>query len=171
MKALSYLLVSTALAATAATLPEKEAQEVVAQATAYRDAAAKGDADKFLQLTHPALGTLFGGKEPFEAATRLAMKALVDKYIVEKITFGAPTGLLIAGPDEICFVPFVQVARTGDLRTRTESYFIAVRPAGKSDWKFIDAAGLRKHPEILRQFFPSLPKEVVTPPNKVEIVK
>lgn len=171
MKTLGTLLMSTALAACAATLPEKEAQAVVAQATAYREAAAKGDADKVLQLTHPVLHTLFGGKEAFEAATRLALKTLAGRYVIEKITFGPPTALLVAGQDEVCFVPFVQVASAGEIRTRAESYFIAVRPVGKPDWKFIDAAGLRKHPEVLWQFFPGLPKDVVTPPNKVEIVK
>ena len=171
MKALSYLLACTALAATAASLPEKEAQLVVAQATAYREAAAKGDADKFLEWTHPALYTLFGGKEPFEAATRLALKSLAGKNVIDKITFGVPAELHVAGQEEICFVPFVQIASAGDIRTRAESYFIAVRPVGKADWKFIDAAGLRKHPEVLRQLFPGLPEKVVTPPNKVEIVK
>lgn len=168
MKALACLLASATLAAT---LPEKEAQEVVAQATAYRNAAAKGDADKVLQLTHPALFTLFGGKEPFETATRLALKSLAGKYVVEKVTFGTPSELLVAGKEEICFVPFVQVASAGDIRTRAESFFIAIRPAGKPGWKFIDAAGLRKHPELLLQLFPDLPREIVTPPNKVELVK
>ena len=171
MRALVSLLASLSLAVSAATLPEKEAQEVVAQATAYRNAAAKGAADKVLELTHPALFTLFGGKEPFETATRLALKSLAGKYVVEKIAFGPPTELLVAGPEEVCFVPFVQVASAGDVRTRAESYFIAVRPVGKPSWKFIDAAGLRKHPELLQQLFPRLPKEVATPPNKVEVVK
>lgn len=171
MKALTCILASATLLANAASLTEKDAQVVVAQATAYRAAAAQGDADKFLQLTHPALHSLFGGKEPFEAATRLALKSLGGKNVVEKVTFGLPTELLVAGQEEICFVPFVQVASAGDLRTRTESYFIAVRPVGKADWKFIDAAGLRKHPEVLRQLFPGLPEKGVTPPNKVEIVK
>lgn len=171
MRVLTCILASATLLANAAALPEKDAQVVVAQATAYREAAAQGDADKFLQLTHPALYTLFGGKEPFEAATRLALKSLAGKNVVEKVTFGLPTELLVAGQEEICFVPFVQVARAGDIRTRAESFFIAVRSVGKADWKFIDAAGLRKHPEILRQLFPGLPEKVVTPPNKVEIVK
>ncbi|MEI6246991.1 MAG: hypothetical protein WCP67_00485 [Verrucomicrobiota bacterium] len=171
MKALTCILASVTWVANAAVLPEKDAQVVVAQATAYRNAAAKGDADKVLQLTHPALHSLFGGKEPFEAATRLALKSLAGKNVVEKVTFGLPTELLVAGVEEICFVPFVQIARAGDIRTRAESYFIAVHPAGQADWKFIDAAGLRKHPELLHQLFPGLPKEVVTPPNKVEIVK
>ena len=35
----------------------------------------------------------------------------------------------------------------------------------------IDAAGLRKHPELLLQLFPDLPREIVTPLNKVELVK
>ena len=135
------------------------------------DAAAKGDADKFLQLTHPAVFTLFGGKEPFEAATRLALKSLAGSNVIEKATFGVPAELHVAGQEEICFVPFVQVARAGDIRIRVESFFIAVRPVGKADWKFIDAAGLRKQPEVLRQLFPGLPEKVVTPPNKVEIVK
>ncbi|MCE2684942.1 MAG: hypothetical protein LW857_07270 [Verrucomicrobiae bacterium] len=171
MKALTFILASATLVTTAAGLPEKEALLVVAQATAYREAAAKGDADKFLEWTHPALYTLFGGKEPFEAATRLALKSLAGKNVIEKITFGVPAELHVAGQEEICFVPFVQIASAGDIRTRAESYFIAVRPVGKADWKFIDAAGLRKHPEVLRQLFPGLPEKVVTPPNKVEIVK
>jgi len=171
MKALLVLLASLTLALSAATLPEKEAKEVVAQATVYRNAAAKGDADKVLQLTHPALFTLFGGKEPFEAATRLALKSLAGKYVVEKITFGEPSELLVAGKEEVCFVPFVQIASAGEVRTRAESFFIAVRPVGKPGWKFIDAAGLRKHPELLLQLFPDLPREIVTPPNKVDIVK
>jgi len=171
MKALLALLASVTLPLSAATLPEKESKELVAQATAYRNAAAKGDADKVLQHTHPALFTLFGGKEPFEAATRLALKILAGKYVVEKVTFGEPSELLVAGKEEVCFVPFVQIASAGDIRARAESFFIAVRPVGKPGWKFIDAAGLRKNPELLLQLFPDLPREVVTPPNKVELIK
>ena len=171
MKVLSCILALATWVANAAVLPDKDAQVVVAQATAYREAAAKGDADKFLQLTHPAVFTLFGGKEPFEAATRLALKSLAGSNVIEKATFGVPAELHVAGQEEICCVPFVQVARAGDIRIRVESFFIAVRPVGKADWKFIDAAGLRKQPEVLRQLFPGLPEKVVTPPNKVEIVK
>ncbi len=156
----------------AASLPPADALEVVTQALAYRTAAAHGDADRFLALTHPSLHTLFGGKEPFEAATRLALKTLVGKNsLPTECKFTAPRSVFPLGAEELCFVPFIQTAAAGEVRTRTTSYYLAVRTVGASTWKFLDAAGLRKHPELLAQLFPGLPKDAVPPPNKVEILK
>ena len=72
---------------------EHRADLVVMVGDGASDLEVKGDADKVLQLTHPALFTLFGGKEPFETATRLALKSLAGKYVVEKVTFGTPSEL------------------------------------------------------------------------------
>lgn len=155
----------------AASLTSVESAEVLKQAAAYQEAASKGDAEQLLEKTHPALHTLFGGKEPFEMATRAALKALAGKSVVSSCKFTAPSELFTSEAETLCFVPFVQMASAGEVRTRTESYYIAVRTPGRTTWRFISAAGLRKNPEVLAQLFPGLPKAVATPVNKVEILK
>lgn len=169
MKALVAWICLAAASVSAAALTSEEEKALAAQAGDYLSAASKGDAEKFLRMTHPALHGLFGGKEPFEEATRAALKALAGKQSVTGVAVGRPTAPLVVGKEELCFVPMEVSTKVGNLSTRTNSYYIAVRELGGSGWRFIDAAGLRKRPEVLWQLFPGLPKDVVLPRNEVTV--
>jgi hypothetical protein len=47
---------------------------------------------------------------------------------------------------------------------------IAIRPVGGSEWKYLDGAGLRKHPEMLYQLLPKLERDIALPPNTIEVL-
>lgn len=169
MKALVAWICLAAASVSAAALTSEEEKALAAQAGDYLSAASKGDAEKFLRMTHPALHGLFGGKEPFEEATRAALKALAGKQSVTGVAVGRPTAPLVVGKEELCFVPMEVSTKVGNQWTQTDSFYIAIRDVGGSVWRFIDAAGLRKRPEALWQLFPGLPKDVVLPRNEVKV--
>ena len=164
----AWLCLVSATASAAALSPEEE-KALAARAGDYLRAASQGEADKFLQMTHPALHGLFGGKGPFEEATRAALQALAGKQVVTSVAVGRVDGLHAVGKEELCFVPMRVTTRVGNQWTQADSYYIAVRAVGGSEWRFIDGAGLRKRPAVLRQLFPDLPKDVVPPRNEVTI--
>ena len=169
MRALVAWFCCAAATVSAAGLSPEAEKALMGRANEYLQSAQQGDADKFLRLTHPALHGLFGGKEPFEAATRAALKALAGKPAVTAVTFGRVLGPLLVGDEELCFLPTSVSARLGNQATETNSYYIAVRTVGSAEWCFIDAAGLRRRPEALWQLFPGLPKDVALPRNEVSV--
>jgi hypothetical protein len=169
MKALGVYVCFAAASAAAAGLAPEDEKALMGRANEYLRSAQQGDAEKFLRLTHPALHGLFGGKEPFEAATRAALKALAGKPAMTAATFGRVVGPLRVGDEELCFLPTSVSARIGNQATEMNSYYIAVRSVGSAEWRFIDAAGLRKRPEVLWQLFPGLPKDVALPRNEVTV--
>jgi hypothetical protein len=52
---------------------------------------------------------------------------------------------------------------------QSATFMIAVRQLGK-EWKYLDGAGLRKHPDHLYRLLPKLERGIELPPNKVEVL-
>lgn len=130
-----------------------------------------GDADSIIRYTHPIVIKFFGSREKFETTTRQAVKALAGKLTIEKTEWGTPSPVYVSGSDEVCFLPKTSIARVGEKRARSVGFLIAARQKGTGDWLFLDSASLRKDPAFLWKIFPELPKDVVPPPNTVEVLK
>ena len=72
--------------------------------------------------------------------------------------------------EEVTFVPKTHVVQMAGQRVSAIGFFIAARKKGTNEWLFLDGNGLRKNPALLWQLFPELPKDVVTPPNRMEVL-
>jgi hypothetical protein len=153
-------------------LSAEEKKAVVEKADAIQNAFDSGDSDTVIASTHPSLIKLYGSREEFEARTRESMKTLLaSKVTPVSRVWGEPTAVYSSGTDEVCFLPKVAVVQMGDKRTRSTAYFVAARTKGTSEWRFLDGTGLRKNPQLLWILFPDLPKDVVLPPSKAELIK
>lgn len=167
-----WLCTSFLWAGDAVILSAEEKKVVSEKAEALQSAFDKGDAEAVIAGTHPVLIKAFGSREQFELRTRESIKALLAKKVtIVSRVWGEPTPVYLSGTDEVCFVPRDAVVQMGDKRARSTGYFVAARTRGTAEWLFLDGTGLRESPELLWRLFPELPKDIVLPPNKVELIK
>ena len=55
-----------------------------------------------------------------------------------------------------------------ELINRTHPSLYALRRVGDTEWKYLDGAGLRNHPDLLSQRLPELDPKVEYPENTIE---
>jgi hypothetical protein len=153
-----------------AKLSEADSEGLMQKARALHAAFETGDADGVIRLTHPAMRN-GRTREQWEAWIRDSVKELSRLAKFEKTEWGVPSPLYDLGAEELTFVPTAHVGQVAGLRVFCMVFFIAVRKKGTNEWLFMDGAPLRENPALLWQLFPELPKDVVTPPNTLEVLK
>jgi hypothetical protein len=164
--ALWYVITSSA---TAGTLSAADAERLRADVAAITTSVERGDAEALIARTHPSLHSLVGGPEAFAKVTRQSVEQLRQsgvKFLSSEI--GMPTRTHSAGDEEVCFVPRISVMELQGKKVRSTTFMIAIRHVGETDWKYLDGAGLRKHPEMLYQLLPELERPIALPPNAIE---
>lgn len=172
MKHLTCLLVVAALCcqALAAPLTPEDARNLEARAKKVAAAFDTSDADTIVEMTHPSLFALMGGRDRMLELTRTAMTQL-KAMDVEMISsaLGTPTESYTAGDELVCFYPRITVMRVGEKKAKGTGYLVSVRKLPDGEWLFLDGAGFRKNPQLLETLLPALPKDVKLPENKVEV--
>lgn len=139
-----------------------------AQLIAMIAAFQQGNPEELINRTHPSLYALFGGKEEASKATREAIAELQQtvKFISHEL--GTPTKTFSAGAEEVCFFPTFAVMEVQGKRLKSTSFMVAIRRVGDTEWKYLDGAGLRNHPDLLSQLLPELDPKVEYPENTIE---
>jgi hypothetical protein len=131
----------------------------------------RGDVEGIMNLTHPALFRLFGGRDALEKLTRttlVQLQQLGAKFLSAE--FGEPSPAYLAGNEIVCFVPSTSLIQVQEKRIKGQGYMIAARPIDSTEWKFIDGAGIESNRELLWKMFPDLPRDVQFPVWKQELV-
>lgn len=164
--ALFFLVVNPS---NAGTLSEADAGRLRADVASITTDFDRGDAESFIRKTHPALYGLAGGQEAYAQIVRQALEQLRQSGV--KLTnsdIGNPTQTYAAGDEEVCFVPRVSIMEMSGKKMKSTTFMIAVRRIGEEGWKYLDGAGLRKHPDMLYQLLPKLDRNITLPPNSIE---
>lgn len=158
-----------ASSAIAGTLSAADAERLRAEIAAITKSVERGDAEALIARTHPSLHSLAGGPEAFAKVTRQSVEQLQQsgvKFLSSEV--GTPTQTYSAGGDEVCFVPRTSVMELQGKKVKSTTFMIAIRHVGETDWKYLDGAGLRKHPDMLYQLLPKLDRQITLPPNTIE---
>jgi hypothetical protein len=135
--------------------------------TAYENS----DVDKIAESSFDSLVTASGGLDLFKSRIRQALDQQRQAgVVIESTAIGKPTSLIAAGRYELSFVSKETVMRMPGKRGRSLSFLVAAREVGGTKWQFIDGAGLRQRPQILKLLFPELPEDLVLPVNKLELL-
>ncbi|HSJ03546.1 MAG: hypothetical protein ACAI34_22510 [Verrucomicrobium sp.] len=158
--------------AQAGELSADDTKAILARAEMVKVAFDKGDTDTIVKLTHPAIFKLTNGKEGFENITKQATTMISSMGIkILESSMGTPTKTYTAGASTVTFVPRTSVMSLKDKKIRTIGYLIAIKGGTEApDWLFLDGAGLRGKPGLLKTLLPELPDDVKLPENKVEPV-
>ncbi len=122
-----------------------------------------------IKLTHPSLQNLVGGPEAFAKITRQSVEQIRQsgvRFVSSEV--GNPTQTYSAGDEEVCFVPRIPIMEVQGKTAKSTTFMIAIRSIDHGAWKYIDGAGLRKHPELLYQLLPNLERGISLPLNMIE---
>lgn len=133
------------------------------------EATIAGDVNGVMEKTHSSLVTLAGGTEKFNQMMDSAfeqLRTLDLKFVSWEI--GEPDRLYAAGKEEVCFVPRSTVMEIDGKRVRSVTYMVAVRQKGTKNWSYLDGAGFRDNPEMLRRLLPELEANIRLPENWIE---
>ncbi len=172
MKPILLLLVALSSFPTwSAELPTAEQSLLVGIVTQVVTAYEIGDAETIAELTFEPLVAAAGGADAFRAIAKQAIEQQRKMGMsIESITVGKPGEPISAGQYTLCFIPKVTVMRTSKRLGKSTSFMVAVRNAENPRWQFIEGAGVRKNPQILKLLFPELPDDVSLPEYKVEFL-
>lgn len=163
------LLFCTALSLSAGELGADDKKTLITRATTMVEGFKKGEVDTIIGMTHPAIHELAGGKEPFEAMAKDAMKSIAETGLkVEETKLGEPSRTWEAGKETVCFVPVTIVFSMQGKKIRSTSYYVGVKGGASQEWLFLDGSGFGKSPELLKQVLPGLPDDVVLPEIRQE---
>ena len=168
---LLFIAVLTTNTAVAGTLSDAEIARLRSEITSMLTAFEQGSAEEIIERTHESLFALVGGREAFAKITRDAVEQLREsdvKFVSSEL--GTPTQTIPAGSEEVCFVPRVSVMEISGKRLKSTTFMIAIRRVGDGNWKYLDGAGLRKHPDFLSRLLPDLAPDVEYPENKMEML-
>jgi hypothetical protein len=149
-------------------LSKDETEKLLARAQLTKEAFDKGDAATITAMSHPSMFRFTNGKEGFEKLTRAGLEQIkASGTTLVKSSLGAPTGTYTSKTDTVCFIPRVSIYKVKGNKVKSTSFLLAARNPD-SEWLFVDGAGLRKNPAMLKALFPHLPDDVQLPENKVE---
>lgn len=156
----------------AATLGKADADVLRRDIDAMMAAYEQGDVEALLGKTHPSLFKLVGDRDAF---SRTAQQAL-DQLKTQGVRFvssqtGDPSDTYPAGDEEVCFVPRESVLEIQGKRVKSNTFMIAIRPAGGGEWTYLDGSGVRGNPQMLYTLLPALSRDVPLPPIGFDVVE
>lgn len=133
----------------------------------------RADINGILDKTHESFfRVLGGGREQFTSEMQnVLMKFQEEGFKRVHSEIKAPSRVYPAGPDQVgVFVPVVNTytMRGHTMRVKSTGFMIAIRSKGKSGWKYLDGAVVRKKPGMLKQMLPELDPRIPFPPTKTE---
>jgi hypothetical protein len=128
----------------------------------------KQDSKTILDLTHPRVFEISGGRDKLEAALVMVFKQWQDAGMAFKsVEFPAPPTFHKGTESEYVVVPTHTVVTVSGKTIDARGFQLGARKIGESKWGFVDGAKLSK--EVLALLFPDFPKDIALPEktNKV----
>lgn len=151
-------------------LSKKEIAIIHADIKSMTNAINKGNIAFLYSRTHHSIFEMIGGKKNLKELINRAMAKIKEnniKYIASELF--APKNIYIAGDEKVCFVPRISIMETQGIKVKSTGYMVAILKKGSSEWKYLDGAGFRKDQSLLWKLLPKLPRDIILPPNFVEV--
>jgi hypothetical protein len=130
----------------------------------------EGNADIFIQKTHPALFPYLGGKENFTIFLDAALTEIrqMDLKLI-KSELLSPKPYYIVGKDFLAIIPRIQIMQIQEQKIKSVGFLIAVKDQ-HNQFTYLDGSGLKNDPKVLWEMFPDLPKNITLPANTTEMI-
>lgn len=143
------------------------AKKVETLAAAFHE----GDFEVIGEMTHPMLKQLVGGEKAFSGKLQQAYQHSKKTGVtINSVSAEEPKEFFQLKEQSVCFIPFRTITQIGEQQIATFSFMIGAKQKDESEWLFLDGSALRSDPKLLWSFFPELPKDVKTPPNRIALV-
>lgn len=140
---------------------------VEALATLQRlvDAVRMGDAKAVVNLTHPKVHELAGGREKMlSVLTETLQSAKITGHKRDRVVIGKPSALGRDGKQIFFFVPYVGVSSNNERSATIEAFYLGISADDGDTWRFVD--GSRMDQQTIKLFIPSYSGEPPLPRTK-----
>lgn len=128
--------------------------------------------DALLDMTHPAVFQLVGGKEQLLEAMKAAMSQMDKmKFTILDDQFGTPGEVYASGEEMVCFYPRTMVMQIDDKKIKSTGFLICARKRAGGEWLFMDGDNFKQNPSLLEKLLPGLPKDLKLPESKAEPIE
>lgn len=130
----------------------------------------KGDVESMLDLTHPRILEITGGRAAMQGVLTMLMQQWKTKGLSYRLVeFPDPPTFHKGTENEFVLVPTHTVMVVPGKTIDSRQFQMGVRKLGETKWKYVDGAKLT--PEFARMLFPDFPKEAVLPEKSKKEVK
>jgi hypothetical protein len=111
-----------------------------------------------------------GGRDAYIKVIENSFQSLDTKrYHMISYTPEIPQDSVDAGSYDVCVIKENLAFELEDHTYRIASFVLGIRKKSDKDWKYLDGAGISKHPELLKKALPSLPESFHVPPVSVNV--
>ncbi|MCK4860081.1 MAG: hypothetical protein KAS87_05950 [Candidatus Omnitrophica bacterium] len=127
------------------------------------------DKESTLELTHPIVIELIGGRESMEQFLDIYYQQLRSSNIkLLEFNFPNPPIFLESMKHEFVIIPTQSKVSVNDKIVESLNYQLGVRNIGNEKWHYIDGSQLNK--KILLQWFPDFPADVELPNKEKKLL-
>lgn len=135
------------------------------QAKELTDALIRKDLDRFLDLTHPKVVEMGGGREKMRATMKKELEQTeAEGVIMLSSSVGTPTQFLHESGSIYALMPNTLKVKAQSGTFQTESSLIGVSADSGVNWTFVDASG--KDDGELKKILPAVADKLKVPPAK-----
>lgn len=139
--------------------------EIKAQAQKTATAFLARDWETVLDLTHPNLFRLTGGKDRAKGQIASAVQQLTEQgFQVTNYGVGKPSILQEESGWQVSFVPIMMTLKGQNRRIKSDGYLMALKGPEDQRWYFLDGAMLT--PQLLAAVAPPLAGKISLPPKR-----
>lgn len=121
-----------------------------------------------IDYTYPKIVEMAGGKQALLNATKSAFEKMDESFIIEKITFGEPQKIYVAGKELHCIVPETLSINTNKGKMQANYSLLAISRDNGNKWYFIETHNFT--PEFLKKIFPDFNYNIVIPKKTEPII-
>ena len=165
--AIAFLTAATARAAADAAL-----EAVRKQAQACADAMLKGEFTKFIDMTHPKLVELMGGRDKMiESLKKGTTQMKAQGTTIVAFNVSAPTEVIPNGKEgQLAIVPTHFELKAGKTKITQAGYLLGCSSDAGRTWTFIDGAGVTDA-SSLKPFLGEVPKDLKLPAKTQPVIE
>ena len=123
---------------------------------------------EIIDYTYPKLVEMAGGKQALLKAAKTAFDKMDESFILEKITFGEPQKIYVAGKELHCIVPETLSINTSKGKMQASYSLLAVSLDKGKKWYFIETHKFT--PKFMKTIFPNFNYNLAIPENTKPII-
>jgi hypothetical protein len=125
-----------------------------------------GNYTRSVDLTHPKLIQMMGGREKAIAIFKGAVESIGAETGMEPISSkaGTPLGFWNGGSDQFALVPVMESARFRGGKLTWKSYYVGISSDQGKTWTFVTGVGFQgEKAKRLKEWFPNWPSDLAIP--------
>lgn len=123
---------------------------------------------EIIDYTYPKLVEMAGGKQALLDASKSAFEKMDESFKIDKITFGEPQKIYVAGKELHCIVPETLSINTNKGKMQASYSLLAVSLDKGKKWYFIETHKFT--PKFMKTIFPNFNYNLIIPENTKPII-